>query len=215
MALSNLILDSDYPIDKIVWLHEGTMNLSQGVNTLTIPHGVGAQIYPKGIWTVDDWATTQMFGVMRYGQGGLLDFTSQLSADSLNTDITLRYEIGSATAKIRLWGVCNDTQIPNLEVPNTAPLSNNNLVIDTRNNYPKLFLEGFATPNTTVNHNLGAIPQVDIWAFDSYSNQWYLFADDSFGTMFGLGEFVKLTASTLEFTNNSGASSNYYYRIYA
>ena len=214
MALSNLLLDSAYPIDKIAWLHEGTMALSQGVNSITIPHGIGAQIYPQGIWSVDGWATTQMFGASAYGTGGTLEFASAVSADSTNTYADIRYN-GSATAQIRLWGVCADSQIPTLDATTTASASRNNLVINTDNNYPKLYLEGFATPGTTVNHGLGTIPQVDVWCFDSYENSWHPLNDDSFGLSFGLGEIVKATATTLEFTTNTGNYPNYYYRIYA
>ena len=64
------IFNSDYPIDKIVWLEQGEFDTDNYGNfEKTIAHKLLATPFVKGVWTYDDWATTWMFGSVKIKEG--------------------------------------------------------------------------------------------------------------------------------------------------
>lgn len=217
----NFLITSNYPTDKIIWTYEDTLTTDEyGVAEITIPHSLGVTIYATGIWTDDDWNTTYLTSTSTH-EGQVYSRFSQLY--STNSVVYFRMyatnpdgtELVGATIKIRLWAFFNEATTQNVFAPETASVSANKFVKDSRLGYPKLFMEGYAdaTQQTQIiYHNLGYIPLVEIWY--ELSGKWYQLdyidfpADNTSWT-------VRNTNSTLEFNGDSYTNYNYYFRIYA
>lgn len=209
--MSDLLIDSDSPMDKVVYLYEGSVRTDYQTAQFNLTHGVGAILFVDGIWSADNWATTYSFGASKRS-GDVMAITSNLNSDSsriegyilVDRDVAIRY---------KLWGVVSEMDTLDLNVDETASESANRFIINSDYNYPRLIREGMATPNTTITHGLGSIPRVDVWRYSG--NMWAKMYNDGFGTTYGgFGEFVKLSDRNIVFTDNLGCADRYYYRIY-
>lgn len=213
--MDNFVLNTEYPADKIVWLYEGQMAVSGGwvANTISINHSLGVPLFVRGLFTLDNWVTCYQFGTTVYEtQGLVMAISSSLSADT-STVVGKIFVNNSGTCKYHLWGVIDEINTANLSVPETSPSTYNNFILNTTNNLPRLFAEGYATAGTTYNHGLGKVPYVDVWGKNS-SNNWALVPMQPFGLSYGTGAKIKVTNNTLEFTNETSPYSEFYYRVY-
>lgn len=213
------ILNSDYPIDKIVWLKEGEKKMnasgSTGDNPIEITHNMGVQVYVTGVWTIDDWQTTYTFNADRVdGQGYL--YQSVLGSTDAKVYVFAAHASGANKQfKYRIWGFMHEDATKGIEAKATAGYGMNRLVFSTDYEYPMLYKEGTASPNTVITHSLGVIPYVDIWGKSSYGDHRYsLVTDDQFGQTYGTGELIKITDSTITISSDTSQYNGYYYRIY-
>lgn len=64
MALENFLLNTNAPIDKIVWMHEGewTATNDELMKSFDIPTNIDSIVFPMGEWTMDNWATAYPIG---------------------------------------------------------------------------------------------------------------------------------------------------------
>lgn len=212
--MSNLAIDTDHPMDKAVFLFEGQINVTTADDAIfRINHNIGAMLFVDGIWSPDNWATTFSFGSSRR-TGDVIGITSSLLANDTRIEGSIRYN-ANVTVKYRIWGFVNEAETLALDVAGTSALSQNIFVINSDYNYPRLVMEGYANKGDTINHNLGEIPRVDIWRYDSYIQGYGKLYNDGFGLTYGgFGEFAKITANQIEFSNVTGAGDKYYYRVY-
>lgn len=212
------IFNSDYPIDKIVWLKEGQVQMrwgSTGDNPIEIAHDLGVQLYVNGVWTIDDWATTYTFNASRIdGQGYV--YQSMLAANDQKVYLRGQHAQGdNKTFKYRLWGFLSEESTKGIPANKTAGWSGNKLVLSTDHDYPMLCKEGVVAPGTTITHALGDIPYVDVWGRSPYDNYGYrTISDDSFGQIYGSGGLVQIDSQKIVFRNNTDQYNSYYYRIY-
>ena len=214
--MSKFILDTDHPMDKLVWLWEGDISLDNfGFGEKTVAHGVGAQIFVQGIWTVDNWQTTNTFGTQRQ-EGQIMTYGGDVESDGTNVHfyITAASALGG-TAKVRFWGVVNELETQNLPIRATAELSSNKFVLNTDFRYPKLIMEGYTGKNTTVGYSLNTYPYVDIWVLrDNETMYSYLNRDLFDATDYGT-PLVKVTKTGILFGNEQYYPINkFYYRVY-
>lgn len=209
------ILNSDYPVDKIVWLKEGdaTMDAWGNIN-ITLPHTVGAQIYVNGVWTIDDWTTTYNFSAQRQVAQGY-EYQATAKATDSTVKISAAHENGAnKTFKYRLWGFISEESSKGIEIKPTAGQSANRLVFSSDYEYPMLYKEGIATPGTTIAHGLGEIPYVDVWGKMQNDTGYSIVSGDCFGEVYGYGENIKITANEVIFKSTAPLYESYYYRIY-
>lgn len=218
--MNDFLFNSDYPIDKVIWTWEGDVPASGYAKT--IAHGLGAVPFCKGIATTDNWNTTISSGA------GTLDasaqnFNNSLDIGSDGTNVYIWW-YGTATAKVRVWGVFDETTTQNVDAAPTAQVSDGKFIFNTDYKYPALVKEGtvdVSSANVTITHNLGYIPVCDIWAYNNSmggSNKWFDKINNAVITQFnGVDTDVKISSTNIVFKKASGSPSTtkYYYRIYA
>lgn len=184
-------------------------------NDITIQHNIGVQIYTNGVWTIDDWQTTYNFNANRMDAQTYYYASTLSSTASVVTLNASHMDGANKKLKYRVWGFMDEEATKGIGANKTAGYSLNRLVLSTDYQYPMLYKEGKATPNTTITHSLGVIPYVDIWTGSTANNHPFrLVTDDQFGIVYGEGGLVQVTDSAITFTNSSYADDEYYYRIY-
>lgn len=235
MSANNFLLTTAYPIDKIAFMYENewtptgfdseTGVASQIFSVLT---GIDAPNIVLGEWSDDDWNTSYPLGATKYVGGWYQRDSSSLlyeKSTSVNTfgyiGETLSQEpdsngflVGVTSSypdkvKFRAYVFVPESYW-NAEAQKTASVSNH-LVLDTRENYPKLVEDRIIqlTANTpvTVYHNLGFKPYIRAWSStvaSSLKNAIFLSSCD---------EILSLDTEKIVFQSSSNGFI--YYRIYA
>lgn len=180
MNPNNFPLNTDYPLDKIVFRREGSIVATksgtvQSFNTdLDILIGWQAVFSYTPDFTntfyygdLTDWRTGTETGVAMYTQGG--DFLSTKNTNIISAYLGQDDPRSSVTVYYKMIGYP-------LEPLSTSKLQssqglNNNFILNTDVNYMKLVeagtaffpLDGSPRPPVIVNHNLGYKPTVLTW----------------------------------------------------
>ena len=237
-TLNRFIFNSDYPIDKIVWLYEGSATSPASSSTtgfidINMEQILGNKkpIFIKGIFTVDNWQTSYMMGVNKVTTDPYKNVT--MSLDWYEWDgKQLHINVGSRTSysvnlpiKYRLWGVQREDIAMAVDYSKTTNISKTKLSFDASRNYPRLYKDGIARSGDVIEHNLNKIPYVDFWY--TYGRN-----SSSFNSSWSYAPWGVLSNSTLHntptimatdkavtFCTVNGEDENYkfwyYYRIYA
>lgn len=222
----NFLLNTDYPIDKIVYLSEGEWTptgfdaeTGQANAGFMLETGILAPHMVGGEWTDDDWETSYPIGSARYtGEWYQRTPTAPIYEKYTNVlgfgyaDNEAYISISTAyskTIKYRAYIFIPESYWDAI-VQKTASLSSP-LVLDTRNNYPKLVADGIVqlTANTPVTfyHNLGFKPLIRVWqSFATTSLPDATFTANS-------SSVAKLTETELTFETD--VERFVYYRMYA
>lgn len=214
--MSRFILDTDHPIDKLVWLYEDTLTLDEfGFGQKTVAHGIGAQLFTQGIWSTDNWATTWTFGTQRQ-EGQVMTYGGDLSSDTVNVTFSVTAaNATSGTAKVRLWGVVNEIETRNLPLRATSELSANRFIFNTDYRYPKLIIEGYANKSSSITYNLNAIPYVDIWVKRENETKYSFLIRDLFSNTDYGEPLAKITKTGITFGDEEYYPvDKFYYRVY-
>lgn len=210
MAISDFLLNTDYPLDSIVFITSGSRSITGPtiLDTLTIPHGL-----PFAPLACIVWSLTADFAITYTLSDATTTITSGASADATNiyiisnnlsaSTITLYYKVFAFPPS----GASEDSL-----VASTASVTND-FVLNTDNNYLKLVHAGtISTVNTSYAHNLGYIPTVFVWLNSTHDQnvlgQWVVI--DPLGNA-----GIKLTTTTIEFVGASVNDTAVEYRIYA
>lgn len=235
MSANNFLLTTAYPIDKIAFMYENEWTPT-GFDSET---GVASQIFPVltgidapnivlGEWSDDDWNTSYPLGASKYVGGWYQRDSSSLLYEKRTTVNTFGYTGDTISQEPDsngfLLGVSSSYSdkvkfrayvfVPesywDAETQKTASVSNP-LVLDTRENYPKLVEDRIVqlTANTpvTVYHNLGFKPYIRAWSSTVASS----LKDAIF--LSSCDEILSLDAEKIVFQSSSNGFI--YYRIYA
>lgn len=172
-------INSDFPLDKVVYLHTRTVNVSGGgFNDQIFPHGLPFTPLVLAQWSFDsNFATAyDVNGGPRFSPGGTLLFQSILYSDSTNITIFNNNNQGSPiTVYWRIYGFMPSTVSE--EAGWTASAADD-FVVNTEYNYSKLYMSGVtgfsgtSGSTVTVNHGLGYRPQVLVWSENSTQTSW-------------------------------------------
>jgi hypothetical protein len=218
----NFLLNTDYPLDKIVYMTSGSISVPNGTSDITpgvtIPHNL--PFIPLAIML---WSNTSDFEVCNesmdlayatsYFPGPAAGQIYDISADATNLSILRLNSSGSAkTVYYRIF--CFAPSNADIDSVVTATQSvGSNFIINTDYNYMKLVANGILTPtSTTYTHNLGYVPRVQIWAeFTDGTIERQIEFQDVQGSTAATGG-VKVTTTTLEALNYT---PKIHYRIYA
>lgn len=206
----NFLLNTDYPMDKIAGYRTGSFNITynayygwyDGGATLSHSHGV----YPLCTLV---WSFNANFSPS-YTETSINDINGyQVTCSSTTSNIEL-YGFtwnGPATIYYKIFYFLPSDA--NVDVASTQS-SLDNFVINTDYNYPKIFMDGsFTGTSTTINHNLGYYPMVDIWTLVGSSCRRIIWSNIRPSAYNG----ERLTTTTLSLFN--GDSTTWWYRIYA
>lgn len=160
MNPDDFILDTDYPIDKIIGSSAGsfTRDDTNYLTPHTFSHGFSfAPLY------ILQWSTSPSF-VPAYSEQLMPDGLSPLL--EAQTDITTTYlyaAIPSGGGTITFYYRVIYFMPPGINVQaNETSSAYNEYIFNTDRNYPKIYRQG-STPSATIQHNLGYIPLVDFW----------------------------------------------------
>ena len=163
MDVRKFIINSDYPMDFIVWKGSGDVS-SSGYNqsTITIAHGLNFTPLVFGQFSLDDGSTWFPLGLYDH-------YTNKvdIGAESDGTNVYVNFtclDSGSKTAKVRLWGLAPSTADSSVTVPSGV----NHFRLNSDFNYSKLVAAGrwpiqTGSRQTIYSHNLGYVPEVMTW----------------------------------------------------
>lgn len=214
---SNFLLTTDFPLDKVVYLWSGSINLTfGGTGTKSIATGLGFNPLPSLFYsTTSDFSiayesesspadpnffNTTLYNVIVAANGGTLTVT----ASSFNTS--------AVTIYFRVY--CFVPSNINPAAPPTAAIADA-FQFSTDYNYTKLFkadVVPFTTSTTilTINHNLGYVPQISSWIENSGNISPNSTTQvDPTGSIGG----STVTSTTLTYAPG-GIAGNFHYRIY-
>jgi hypothetical protein len=173
----NFLLNTDYPLDQVVWLKSDSKAISGSTSgTITIPHGLPFTPLVGGSWSLDSG-----FGVLyEYSSGtlpsgnassSLYGRTVRAYADSTNVYLAWSNTLTATTIYFRLFAFQPSDEDHDLD-PTAA--SGDVFVFNSDYNYTKLLKADFedVSPGDTVvvSHGLGYRPQVLAWARDTSGN---------------------------------------------
>lgn len=217
----DFIFNSDYPVDKIVWLEKGEFDTDNYGNfEKTIAHKLLATPFVKGVWTYDDWATTWMFGSVKISDGAYQVY-SEVGSDSTNVYLSGFVDLNAKkTIKYKIWGVWNESDTYSTEAQATAGQGSTKFLFNTDYNYPRLVIEGYLDKGKTAGFNLDEIPYCDVWGYmDMYiggqnKKVWMNWHRDGFGIVYDDLEYVKITTTGITLRSAANSPDKIYYRVY-
>jgi hypothetical protein len=215
----NLLLDSDYPLDKVVYMTSGTLAVTSfGSESTTITHGLGFR--PLMVFSfsdTSDFAISKTNGFLPYGSFEQWGVT--VDTDSPTTIRVFGYNTSGVTKTIYWRAYALMPSNANVNVSPTASTASN-FVLNTDYNYMKLFDSDYITMpssgnTTTVTHDLGYRPRVQIWELlpTGLERLVGILTPDTSDTS---SNRINLTTTTLTFRRGSSGAepTNYHYRIY-
>jgi len=199
----NFLLNTDYPMDKVVYMTSGSFTSPTGGIDYQFSHNLSFNPLIIGTWSLDsDFSTSREGGFFGFEGTDPTTVYAIFSADSTNITIRTINPGASVVVYYRIYAFM-PTNV-NDDSTSTASIADN-FVLNTDYNYTKLFLSGVsvAVASTVVTHNLGYRPQVIAWLKDSTIYGTELIVD--------MG-YIKVTDTTIEIVS---PTYDVHYRIYA
>lgn len=157
MALDNFIINSDYPMDMVVFAAEGTVAANSATS---ISHGLSFVPLCFGVWSSDGGSTWKPITEMNITGNETLVYLS-----STTREVTVTTQLASSSIQFRVWGL----QPADNTARTTPPqFQVSDFMLNSDFNYSKLVGSAVwtvtATSGTTlITHNLGYIPEVIAW----------------------------------------------------
>lgn len=204
------LLDSDYPIDKIIGTFTGSIPIAASdFNDITIPHGfTSTPLY------YIRWSYSSDFSTSYEETGNSAGFSVFVGCETNNTNIIIRTTNLTASPLTVYYRVI---LFPRYDVSYDVTNTQNNLDtfnLNTDYNYPKIYAEGYLPKvSGTFVHGLGYRPTVEAW-FVLDNGTFSRFLGSSFGVSAQYNLLVD--TNTINWTNSiSGLfQARVYYRIY-
>lgn len=208
--IQKLLLTSDYPLDKIVYMASGSFNATSFPYDFSFNTGLPHKLLLGGTFSLNsDFSNTKFFT----SPFSTLDVTASIYSDpGVNHIIFNKGTPGSVTVYYRVYGFMPDDILENGY--DTATTSSD-LVFNSELNYRKLFKSGKLTNLTTsatIDHNLGFYPRVEIWQ-DNFGHL-YLYSSAEVDQPTAISDSIIVTQNNIQFRKDSSTTYSYYYRIY-
>ena len=222
MAIEDFVLNTDYPVDKVIYLLSGSFSLPGSTYpVINVPHNLPFPPLLGGSWSL-----TPDFLVCYELDSGPISFADTTfvntqymgaAADSTNVRINAGNNVATGvTIYYRIYGL-QPTGYPTADIP-VLSASGDDFLLNTDYNLTKLFTADVVSqPATTtpaatitVNHNIGYIPQVVVWEEVSGYIRPMTLADT-----FVIAASTTVTSTTVSFfTPEFSSAKKYHYRIY-
>ena len=205
------LLNTDYEMDKIIYFTEGDLTTNDAYIERSIPHKLSFTPLVFGVCAFNsDFSDPRSLPFEEVSQDNTI--TLDLSADS--SVVKLVYT-NFQTTKIyyRVYGF--EPSNSKAKVGKTAGHAKD-FILNTDYNYCKLYKVGTVGGNidTTINHNLGYIPQVLAWAESSNgyitpieNNTWY-------NPILNQPNGIAVSTSSVTFKYSGYGANKIHYRIY-
>lgn len=216
----DFLATSDYPLDKVCYLHSATVNFGSGTD-YTVAHGLPFTPLIRAVWSLtSSFTTAYQVGDGPVSSSPSTPFSPQLvSAYADSTNAVLSFGMPGTTTQVyvRIYALMPGGD--SSEVSHTAS-SADDFTLSTDYNYTKLYMEGetasSSTPSSTeiVTHSLGYYPQVEVW-FEK-SSRIYAASYSALVNGSPTSEAFAISTSSLTMTREmflSGPES-FHYRIY-
>ena len=208
----DFLLNTDYEMDKIIYFKSGSLTLSGGYAQEDISHNLGFAPLIFGVCAYNsDFSDPRTIPFESITQDNTITFY----ADSYSNKIRVSYvNYSGSPGKMyyRLYGF-----EPSTSTAAIAPTNENanKFILNTDYNYCKLCKKGTidGNSNTTVQHNLGYIPQVLVWRESGgiiqpvENNNW---SDPLGGHPYG----IEVTNNAVVFKYSGLGFNKIHYRIY-
>jgi len=225
----NFKFNTDYPVDKIVFLKELTLTPSGGVFSTTIPHSLGAVPFCCGVASNDDFQTTYPSGFEEISESGQY-ILRRFNVESDDTNIYINGWLedtsvspSNTPVRVQVWGFFNESDTWNVPVAPTSAY--NAFILNTDYNYPSLINEGLITASgasQSIKHGLGYVPFCEIWQMNDGSwqpelaNRWEQITTANMDALQYYPPSITIDENNITFPARSPGSaiSKYYYRIY-
>lgn len=214
------IVNSDYPMDFIVWGGTGNSTSSNYNQTVTtISHGLPFKPLVFGQFSLDNGATWMPMGLYDYFVNKI---DIWIESDATNVYVNFTYlASGSKTIQFRIWAFAPADADASVVIPAS---SSNDYRLNTDFNYSKLVKAGKWTittgaRQTIFSHGLGYTPEVMVWFETSNGRIRDAAAQFSGNTTYWPIQYTQIdnTALYARFTSTAIGSLNYtavHYRIY-
>jgi hypothetical protein len=217
----NFLVNSDFPLDKVIYRATGSFALGAYFSTVSVavPHGLSFTPLP-----VIQWSTSSDFSVVYEAGSGpapediilnILGVAVTCTADGTNIDIdATNFKSTALTIYYRIF--CFMPSNVNVDADSTQD-TGDNFVLNTDQNYTKLFDSGVLSlsTTTTVTHGLGYIPQVFMWIEDGSGIIYTPFtALNNSSVVSADQQGYKITDTQIEFKELSPSYALGHYRIY-
>lgn len=197
----DFLLNTDYEMDKIIYFKDGTLNAGQ--YDIDIAHNLGFAPLVFGVCAFQsDFSDSRSIPFTYATQSD----TTQFAVSANNKNVRLSYISSSGSpAKIyyRVYGF--EPTGSHAKVGATSKYAKE-FILNTDYNYCKLFQAGTTSAGSTINHNLGYVPQVLAWR---ESNGWVSPIEES-----APSSAIIVTNSAVLFNYPSLGVDKIHYRIY-
>lgn len=157
-----MLLSSDYPMDKVAYIKEGSLLIKNGDIQLPVAHGLPFAPLLLGSWSfTPDFETAYEFGSFAFANREL----SQVSTTTNSTNILFGSLFPDESARMiyySIFGYAPSDYTGKILIPPQRK----GLKFDSRKNYLKLFDADVVNLSSTpilVPHNLGYEPTVIVW----------------------------------------------------
>lgn len=212
-SASNFLVNSDYPLDKIVYMDSGSIVVGASSNVnVSIPHNLSFAPLPVFSWSLNsDFSTSRISGIFPYADTTYTEKTF-IYTDPTNLNIlAINNSTSSKTFYWRAYGFMPSNI--NVDTPATASLADR-FTLNTTYNYSKLYMSGVTAQTTTsitINHGLGYKPrQILLWTEGTGSEMGVLDYNDTDPTATSK---VLIDNNDLVYYD-SGGTKKLHYRIY-
>ena len=229
--IRDFVFNSEYPIDKVIYLKEGKVTSNGVVNQVSFPHNLGFTPFVDGIYSFGDPSFNESY---TFGSGknitiGTPPNTLQvpiylnISADKNNIYVIFNFLPSDYVGDIyfKIYGLADESA--DVDVQPTANQADK-FVFNSKYNYCKIIKEGYADPqgegkDVVINHGLGYYPQVSVWMSSAIGPEgWDKY--QTFALILGFPKYnnwVEITDQSVIFHISDSPGSDgtrFYYRIY-
>lgn len=218
----DFLLNTDYPLDKVVFLNSGSITFAVSGTDYIFAHGLPFTPLIKVTWSTSaDFSTTYGVGDGPVSTDPNFPFLPQLTlayADSTNVTLSFGNPGSVATAYIRVYAMM-PTDVEQ-EVDFTANAADS-FVLNTDYNYTKLYMSGVTSSSSTpgssefVTHNLNYYPQVEVWFTKGSSTYATSFVQMLDGVQIYESFEISTTDLTMRRDPSLATTEYFHYRIYA
>lgn len=211
----NFLLNTDYPMDKIIYMTSGSVIVDNNTNDTIelIKHGL-----PFTPLAYLVWSNTDDFNIsfLNTDDVSYPSTTYQLySVYSTSESIFMnRFNTTGSTKTVyyRIFCYAPSTADVDSAIEPTATASRN-FIINTDYNYFKLAYSGVLDGVASFNHNLGYVPQALVWQ-EATNGNIYSVSQASTGTANIQRNGIYITNTTIGYIYPSSSSLKHHYRIY-
>lgn len=216
---SKFRMSSDYPMDKIVYLYEGSQSIGAG-SAVNIAHGLGFIPLPMLQWSYNsDFSTAYEIGTGPFPSGNNgypFSLEVHVKANGTNIVITGVGITSPTTVYLRIFAFAPSDYTGT--VASTKSLGDT-FVINSDYNYMKLVAEGKETvsagSSTTITHNLGFIPHVLTWYNDGTYTYPIEVSDPATSSLpYVNTPYAEVNTTQLILYSDSSISNTIHYRYY-
>lgn len=218
----DFLFSSDFPLDKVVWIHERSETVNSMNQFITFAHGLPFTPLIRVVWSTNSsFSTTYGVGDGPVGgAGGFIPFDPILGAAwADSSDVTLvASAVSSYTMYIRVYAFIPSNE--DVDADFTVDDADN-FVLNMDYNYSKLLMEGRTDNLTTlgqsvtIDHNLGYYPQVELWYEQNGNIQVFTRSNPlDYAYYIEFSGKVTPTQLVLRRDNSTVGGQRFHYRIY-